>query len=139
MSVLCLGSVLWKRAKKDHFHEGGKVEMNNFIYRRGYRSQFLHQNIFYTIRHSKSKQGCCLFYALALYCEKGPKMTIFMRVGKWEWVTPLPSNFFLLILMIWSPCHSNLVMISSLSLKCQGHPTKGPLANITFHCYSIHL
>ena len=37
---------------------------------------------------------------------------------------PLPLNFFLLILMIWNPCHSNLVMISSLLLKCQGHPTK---------------
>jgi len=47
--------------------------------------------------------------------------------------------FFLLILMIWSPCHSNLVMLSSISLKCQGHPTKGPLAKITFHCYSVHL
>ena len=28
MSVLCLGSVLWKRAKNDHFHEGGKVGMS---------------------------------------------------------------------------------------------------------------
>ena len=35
-----------------------------------------------------------------------------------------------LILMIWSPCHSILVLISSLSLKCQGHPTKGPLTKI---------
>ena len=37
---------------------------------------------------------------------------------------PLPPNFFLLILMIWNLCHLNLVMISSLLLKCQGHPTK---------------
>ena len=50
---------------------------------------------------------------------------------------PFPSNFFLLNLRTWNPCHSNLVMVSSLSLKCQGHPTKGPLTKIIFHCYSV--
>ena len=39
-------------------------------------------------------QGYSLFYPLDLCCEKKLKMTIFMRVGKWEEVTPLPSNFF---------------------------------------------
>ena len=29
-----------------------------------------------------SLQSFFLFYVLALYCEKGPKMTIFMRTGK---------------------------------------------------------
>ena len=28
------------------------------------------------------KQGCSLFYPLDLYCEKLPKMTLFIRVGK---------------------------------------------------------
>ena len=36
-----------------------------------------------------------------------------------DYIVPLPPNFFLLILMIWNPCHQNLVVISSLLLKCQ--------------------
>ena len=36
----------------------------------------------------------------------------------------LPLNFFLLIFMIWNPCHLNLVMISSILLKYQGHPSQ---------------
>ena len=35
--------------------------------------------------------------------------------------------------------HLSLVMISSLLLKCQGHPTVGPLTKSTFHCNSDHL
>ena len=43
---------------------------------------------------------------------------------------PLPSNFFLLILIIRKPCHSNLAMISSLSLKCQGRLTLSLFENL---------
>ena len=46
------------------------------------------------------------------------------------------QNFFLLFLVIWSPCHLSLVMLSLTLLKCQGHPSIG---KFTFCCYFVHL
>ena len=34
------------------------------------------------VTFQNKKHGCSLFYPLALYCEKWPKMAMFMRAGK---------------------------------------------------------
>ena len=44
---------------------------------------------------------------------------MFQRAGMREGGEPLPLAFQYLILMIWRPCDLNLVMISSVSPKCQ--------------------
>ena len=38
---------------------------------------------------------------------------------------------------IWNPCYSNLLMISSLTLKYQGNTTKGPLYCENWHFIAI--
>ena len=38
----------------------------------------------------------------------------------------LPPNLFLLIHMVWNPCHLNLIMVSLLLLKCQGPSYRRP-------------
>ena len=51
-----------------------------------------------------------------------------------------PTKVFRMIFMICS--HSNLVMklmIPSLLLKCQGHPSQCPVGKSKFRCYSVHL
>ena len=47
------------------------------------------------------------------------KMPMFQRAGMREGGEPLPLAFQYLILMIWIPCDLDLVMISSLTSKCQ--------------------
>ena len=67
----------------------------------------------YTLKgliHSGSK---CLPRVACLWS----KMPMFQRVGMREGGEPLPLAFQHLILMIWRPCDSNLVMISSLASK----------------------
>ena len=53
-------------------------------------------------------------------------MTMFMRTRKYEELMLLPSNFFLLIIMIQRFCCLGLVMISLLPLKCQDIPPDQP-------------
>ena len=50
---------------------------------------------------------------------------MFQRVGMREGGEPLPLAFQYLILMICRPCDLNLVMISSLALKCQDFQLRG--------------
>ena len=62
---------------------------------------------------------------LALYWGKFPKIAIFIwAVDYYE--------------LQWSPCNSNLVMISSLALKCQSHTIYQIIVGkLTFHRFSL--
>jgi hypothetical protein len=56
--------------------------MDNLIDRMGYRSHFLHQIVAKPQNLGHQKQGCSLFYTLALYCEKTAKNDHFHEGGK---------------------------------------------------------
>ena len=59
--------------------------MANDLIGRCYKSQFLHQIVaaLKNLQDKKYPQSVLsLFYPLALYCEKGPKTTIFMGMEK---------------------------------------------------------
>ena len=65
--------------------------MDNFTDRMNFRSHFCIR--FRLLLHHKN-QGCSLFYPLALYCEKQPKMTIYMRAERSN-ATPIkPVDFY---------------------------------------------
>ena len=59
-------------------------QMDNLIDTMGYRNNFLHQIVAKPQNLWHKKQGCNLFYPLALYCEKWPKMTLFMVMSFWN-------------------------------------------------------
>ena len=53
-------------------------------------------------------------------------MPMFRRAGMREGGKPLPLAFQYLIFMVQRPCDLNLVMISSLAVKCQDFKVEMP-------------
>ena len=75
--------------------------------------------------HSPSK---CLARVACLWS----KMPMFQRAGMKEGRLPLPPAFQYLILITWSTCDSNLVIISSLDSKWQGLKVEMPIFKLFY-------